>query len=57
MPSLKTISMSSYAFLIDESLFTRLPFDVIEYLITVMVISVVYLMSAWFLDSELSTCS
>ena len=31
-------------------------FDVIVYLI-IMVITVVYLMSAWFLGSELSTCS
>ena len=30
-------------------------FDVIVYLI-IMVITVVWLMSAWFLDSELSTC-
>ena len=50
VPGLKMICMHCYAFLSDKSLFTWLPFDVI-----IINGTVVKLMSAWFLDSELST--
>ena len=44
--------MNAYTFLSDESLFTWLPFDII----VIIIITVVKLMSTWFVDSELSTC-